>query len=204
MLRQACRVAGHGLSSSLFPGGAPRGIAPALPALQSRQINFWEVFSKEKIQERRAILKEDINHGYWHEFKDMNTNKGKVFPAWTALAPTATAAMFPAVEGVVDVDGADVALPPVVGGGVRATLITVAFRASGQKMAKTWATPFGEHFMEDDRVGLLEFSITEPGLLTIGPMKGMLLSALKKGVLCPGAKGIFLVGQDTADMRRLL
>jgi hypothetical protein len=63
---------------------------------------FYEIgliFSKERQQERRKKLQEEVNRGQFFELSELQKTGGKIFEADKSLIPAHEAKVFPHVEG---------------------------------------------------------------------------------------------------------
>ena len=122
------RHAGRGAVSSLrrpgivLPLGATSSCPELLGASETHQHRFssssqvsepaakekkggyfgWlrEVFSEEKIKERKESLKDELKRGYVNDFKELRANQGKVFAASDSLWGSEASKPFPALPFV--------------------------------------------------------------------------------------------------------
>nr|GEV18100.1 hypothetical protein [Tanacetum cinerariifolium] len=62
----------------------------------------------------------------------------------------------------------------------KATLMCLSFRAASQEMTDSWSVPFVEAFSDSKKVQLYEISFIESWLLSMTPIKKLLLRMLKK------------------------
>ncbi|CAI5966677.1 unnamed protein product [Closterium sp. NIES-64] len=99
--------------------------------------------SRDKEIER---LKDELNRGYFDDFKELKETAGKLGPLPTASPlPAAGAALFPQITGTTS-SRASVELPlDLQGDTCRVVLVCVAFRANAQGMVESWLKPFLQH-----------------------------------------------------------
>lgn len=74
-------------------------------------MKLFEIFSKEQRAKRKAQLKEEMQRGYFDDFRDFRDSKGKVFRAPERLVPASHAPAFPRMQ-VVQSDGSPATFPP--------------------------------------------------------------------------------------------
>ncbi|CAI7762815.1 unnamed protein product [Closterium sp. NIES-54] len=91
-------------------------------------------------------LKDELNRGYFDDFKELKETAGKLGPAPTSSPlPAAGAAVFPQITGTTSAK-ASVELPlDLQGDACRVVLVCVAFRANAQGMVESWLKPFLQH-----------------------------------------------------------
>lgn len=93
--------------------------SPACSDLRVRGLNIFTVFSKEAREREIERLRDELNRGYFDDFKELRETSGKLGPRPTAdLLPAATAAEFPSLPAVTAWQEA-VQLPLREGGGRR-------------------------------------------------------------------------------------
>ncbi|KDD74741.1 hypothetical protein H632_c1102p1 [Helicosporidium sp. ATCC 50920] len=170
-----------------------------------------EIFSKAARDERRQRINEDIRRGYFAEFKVMQQTKGRVLPPCTSLLPAQTARAFPRME-CVEAHG-DAAtfpepLPPRDQHKLRATLVTVASRASAQPYLEAWTKPFTSTLGRHDDLGMVEITIVDSAIMRLWPMKNLLLysgrsALLRRGEYDPPTRLLFHFGDAVAPKREL-
>lgn len=108
---------------------------------QTRGMKLFEIFSKERRAERKAKLKDDMQRGYFDDFRDFRDSQGKVFHSPTRLIPAAAAPLFPQITPLTS-DGTPLSFPFTGTGAPAASLVCIAFRAGAQEMIEAWAVPF--------------------------------------------------------------
>ncbi|GAB4821697.1 hypothetical protein N2152v2_008743 [Parachlorella kessleri] len=152
-----------------------------------------QVFSKEKRDERRKKLKEEMERGYFDDFKDFRDRKGKVFLASERLMPASQARLFPQIQ-VLQPDGTKACFPqPAISGGgsssssgggspgESASLVCIAFRAGAQEMLEAWAVPFSQRFQGKPGIRVIELSLVESVVMSVWPFKQAILRGGSKG-----------------------
>lgn len=157
-----------------------------LLGVRSRDLNIFSVFNKEARAKEQARLQDELNRGYFDDLRDMRKTGGKVAVASTNLTPVAAAPKFASL--VVHIPkGATLALPLEEENASRVTLICMAFRAHAQSMVVSWSLPFARKFSNLEfrqSIQVFEVSVIESYLLSLWPIKSLLLRTMK------GADGI--------------
>jgi ATPase complex subunit ATP10 len=137
-----------------------------------------QLFSKEKRAERRKKLHEDLQRGYFDDFKDFRDNQGKAFFAADRLTPPSQSAAFPPLQAALP-DGTTTTFPPAAdrNSAPAVSLVCVAFRAGAQGMLEAWAAPFSRRFGARPGTGaaLVELSLVESRVMALWPFRGVLL-----------------------------
>ncbi|GJP78323.1 hypothetical protein CLOP_g8646 [Closterium sp. NIES-67] len=112
----------------------------------SRSLNIFTVFRKESREKEIERLKDELNRGYFDDFKELKETAGKVGPSPTSSPlPAAGAAEFPRITGTTS-SNTLVELPlELQGDTCRVVLVCVAFRANAQGMVESWLKPFLQH-----------------------------------------------------------
>mmetsp|Transcript_14337 Transcript_14337/g.30715 ORF Transcript_14337/g.30715 Transcript_14337/m.30715 type:complete len:252 (-) Transcript_14337:29-784(-) len=138
----------------------------------SRNFNFWQVFSKDAMQQRREQLGDELRRSYVQEIKQLKDTGGKVAPAITlSLAEISN---FPRLE-TMDVDGNANHLPPNLGE-TRGSLVTCIFRSNAQPMVDAWISAFAEAFQNKSDVHVYQLSLVESGMMSMPGFRHILLS----------------------------
>ncbi|KAI3436178.1 hypothetical protein D9Q98_002233 [Chlorella vulgaris] len=88
-------------------------VRPGLAAClqQERGMKLFEIFKKEARQKRKAKLKEEMQRGYFDDFREFRDSKGKVFAASGKLLASSHAPTFPHMQVVLS-DGSSCTFPP--------------------------------------------------------------------------------------------
>lgn len=158
---------------------------------QSTSIRFLDIYqlgNKDAIEKERARLKDEMSRGYFADMSDLKKNGGKIAMANKILIPSAVAAKFPSLE-VSYSDGKTFKLPLGSDGNVvdpnkmdlpKATLLCLSFRASSQGMNESWSKPFLTAFSDSKNIHLYEVSFVDSWLLSLSPVKWLLLRMMKK------------------------
>ncbi len=133
-------------------------------------VHFYELFSKEKREEGRKRLREELKRGHFDDFKQLRDTGGKLFQGSASLTPRSVSERFPSVlvsssdgkEGVLGTEGKD------------AVLVCAACRDGAQPMIDQWAMGFDDALCENDGVGIVELSIVDSKIMSLWPFRGML------------------------------
>ncbi|KAM0045183.1 putative ATPase assembly factor ATP10 [Helianthus debilis subsp. tardiflorus] len=155
---------------------------------QLLRILFLKLGNKDAIQKERARLKDEMNRGYFADMAELKEHGGKIATANKVIIPAMAAVKFPQLE-VNSSNGKCFKLPITTYGSdtesmkadiPKATLMCVSFRAASQAMTDSWSAPFVEAFKDSNKVRLYEISFIESWLLSLTPIKKLLLLMLKK------------------------
>nr|XP_043610097.1 uncharacterized protein LOC122581845 isoform X2 [Erigeron canadensis] len=129
-----------------------------------------------------------MNRGYFADMAELKQHGGKIATANKVLIPAMAAVKFPQLQ-VSSSNGNSFKLPITTFGtdagslkadAPKVTLMCLSFRAASQGMNDSWSAPFVETFSNSDKVQLYEVSFIESWLLSLAPMKKLLLLMLKK------------------------
>ncbi|GMG98491.1 hypothetical protein Nepgr_000331 [Nepenthes gracilis] len=165
--------------------------ADSIYPLQTTSVRFIDIHqlgNKEAIEKERARLADEMSRGYFADMSDLKKHGGKIAMANKTVIPAAVAVKFPAVE-VNFTDGRSMKLPVGSEGNVgdacktdapKVTLLGLSFRASSQPMIDSWSRPFIDVFRDSRNVQIYEVSFIESWLLSLNPVKGLLLRLMKK------------------------
>lgn len=173
----------------------------------TRRLNIFTVFNREARAKEKARLQDELNRGYFDDFREMKKTGGKIAPASTSLTPIAGSPRFPLLEVYIP-KGPALTLPLE---DYNATLVCVAFRASAQPMVLSWSSPFAQKFADSksrDSIKVFEVSVIESLVLSVWPIKQLLLRTMR------GSQGtheahelertvVYAFG-DTYDFRKVL
>ncbi|KAL3134647.1 hypothetical protein ABBQ32_007656 [Trebouxia sp. C0010 RCD-2024] len=171
------RVAEAARLRSWHLGGAIN-IPGSLQLTSSRGIRLFEIFSKEARVERRRKLKEDMQHGYFDDFRAVRDQQGKIFSSPNRLIDAEVCQHFPPTQ-VVRPDGVEATLPPPPGQ-YKAALLCTAFRAGAEDMLASWSQPFRERYGLQHGAHYYELSFVESAVMSVWPFKQMILRAQLK------------------------
>lgn len=133
-------------------------------------VNFYEIFSKEKREEGRKRLREELKRGHFDDFKQLRDTGGKLFQGSASLTPTSVSERFPSVV-VSTSDGQEGVLRTE---GKGAVLVCAACRDGAQPMIDRWATAFDDALCDKDGVGIVELSIVDSKIMSLWPFRRML------------------------------
>jgi ATPase complex subunit ATP10 len=142
----------------------------------TRRLNIFTVFNKEARAKEKARLQDELNRGYFDDFREMKRTGGKVAPASASLSPIAGSPRFSPLEVCIP-KGATLTLP--LDDALGPTLVCVAFRASAQPMVLSWSAPFAQKFAGSTLIKVFEVSVIESSLLSIWPIKPLLLHTMR-------------------------
>ncbi|KAD4384267.1 hypothetical protein E3N88_24435 [Mikania micrantha] len=154
----------------------------------NRFLDFYQLGNKEAIEKERARLKDEMNRGYFADMAELKEHGGKIATANKVIIPAMVAVKFPQLE-VNHSNGKSFKLPITTFGTdtdsmmddiPKATLMCLSFRATSQEMTDSWSAPFVEAFKDSNKVRLYEISFIESWLLSLTPIKKLLLLMLKK------------------------
>lgn len=173
----------------------------------TRELNIFSVFSKEARAKEKARLEDELNRGYFDDFRDMKRTGGKIAPASTSLAPVAASPLFPSLEVCIP-KGRTLTLPVQDS---NAALVCIAFRASAQPMVVSWSSPFAQRFGGAtlcDSVKVFEVSVIESAVLSLWPIKWLLLRTMRGSESSDAVKElerkvVYAFG-DTYEFRKVL
>ncbi|KAI3822842.1 hypothetical protein L1987_10441 [Smallanthus sonchifolius] len=154
----------------------------------NRFLDFYQLGNKDAIEKERARLKDEMNRGYFADMAELKEHGGKIATANKVIIPAMAAVKFPQIE-VNYSNGKCSKLPITTFGSEtesmkadvpKAILMCLSFRATSQEMTDSWSAPFIEAFKDSSKVRLYEKSVIESRLLSLTPMKKLLLLMLKK------------------------
>ncbi|KAK9079091.1 hypothetical protein SSX86_000761 [Deinandra increscens subsp. villosa] len=178
-------------SSRLLLNQQDKLLLPAtIPArlTSNRFLDFYQLGNKDAIEKERARLKDEMNRGYFADMAELKEHGGKIATANKIIIPAMAAVKFPQLE-VNSSSGKSFKLPITTFGcesesvkadTPKATLMCLSFRATSQVMTDSWSAPFVETFKDSNKVRLYEISFIESWLLSLTPIKKLLLLMLKK------------------------
>lgn len=192
------------------------------PLPQKTSCRFFDIYqfgNKEAIEKERARLGDELNRGYFADISELKKHGGKVGFANKILIPTIAAKRFPPLI-VEFADGRKHSLPVDVGNpnehvensdrtvSLHATLLCLSFRANAQAMIDSWTSPFLETFKTKSNVQLYEISLIDSWLLSLNPIKRLLLRTMRKAETSDGYQGlqrhVVYVFGDHYDLRKEL
>ncbi|KAL0041255.1 hypothetical protein WJX77_010480 [Trebouxia sp. C0004] len=140
-----------------------------------RGIKLFEIFSKEARVERRRRLKEDMQHGYFDDFRAVRDQHGKIFSSPERLIDAQAAQPFPPTQ-MLRPDGVQCTIPPPPGQH-QAALLCTAFRAGAEDILASWSTPFKERYGSQQGTHYFELSFVESAVMSVWPFKQIILRA---------------------------
>ncbi|KAK6936132.1 ATPase assembly factor ATP10 [Dillenia turbinata] len=145
--------------------------------------------NKEAIEKERARLKDEMNRGYFADIAELKKHGGKIGMTNKIIIPAVEAVKFPAFEATYS-DGRTLTLPITTAANSasdssnlaipKASLICLLFRANSQAMVDSWSMPFLDAFRNSKDVQLFEVCFIELRLLSLKPIKWMLLRTMRK------------------------
>lgn len=154
----------------------------------ARFLDIFQIGNKAAIEKERARLSDEMNRGYFADFAELKQHGGKIAMANKILIPAMTAMKFPALE-VNYPDGRTIKLPISANTNdvdvykseiPKASLLCLSFRASSQAMIDSWSVPFVDAFSESKEIQLYEVSFIDSWLLSLRPIKRLLLPMMRK------------------------
>ncbi|XP_076944517.1 uncharacterized protein LOC143615227 isoform X1 [Bidens hawaiensis] len=167
---------------SILPNNIPSRLT------SNRFLDFYQLGNKDAIEKERARLKDEMNRGYFADMAELKEHGGKIATANKIIIPAMTAVKFPQLEANSS-NGKCFKLPITTYGTdtesmkdeiPKATLMCLSFRATSQAMTDSWSAPFIEAFKDSNKVRLYEISFIESWLLSLTPIKKLLLMMLNK------------------------
>ncbi|KAK9901658.1 hypothetical protein WJX75_007088 [Coccomyxa subellipsoidea] len=211
MLATKCRLCSsrvHGFTiQSLLTSDLLPHIRSDYDLTKTRGIKLFEIFDKEKAQERKREIQEEMKRGYFDDFKDLKETQGRMFQASEQLSPAETSSHLPPLA-VVEPGGTEVLFPPPPGS-LRVALLCVAFRAGAEDKLQSWSETFREALQGRSGARWFELSLVESVVMSVWPFKQMIL---RSGLTKPAAPSeacqlqaehIFHFG-DATEIRRVL
>eukprot|EP00850_Spirogloea_muscicola_P003845 SM000016S01833 [mRNA] locus=s16:90912:93638:+ [translate_table: standard] len=184
-------------TAAAFAGAARRsGPGPVAPtkdavcgataALHGRHFNVFSVFSKEAKMKEREKLQDELNRGYFDDFKELRKTGGKLHATPTAPVPATTARLFPSLS-VFRGDGVPVAIPTSGSSGPAVTLVCLSFRANSQEMVSSWLVPFAARTKTPGNAECYEVSVIESPVLSLPFVRPLLLRSMRRPQRCSTA-----------------
>eukprot|EP01018_Ginkgo_biloba_P018061 Gb_05631 [translate_table: standard] len=174
---------------------------PLPQRINYRCLDIYQMTNKEAIEKERARLGDELNRGYFADISELKKHGGKVGYANKTLIPTIAAKRFPPLV-VEFTDGRKLAFPlddgkpdgdmQGIGKTVipHVTLLCLSFRANSQAMIDSWSLPFLEAFKTKSDVQLYEVSFIDSWLLSLSPIKHLLLWTMRKSEAINGNQGL--------------
>ncbi|PWA91204.1 ATPase assembly factor ATP10, mitochondria [Artemisia annua] len=154
----------------------------------NRFLDFYQLGNKDAIEKERARLKDEMNRGYFADMAELKQHGGKIATANKVIIPAMAAVKFPQLE--VNYSNGKSFKLPITSYGTdtesvkadipKATMMCLSFRAASQEMTDSWSVPFVEAFSGSKKVQLYEISFIESWLLSMTPIRKLLLRVLKK------------------------
>lgn len=172
----------HSSQIRVHPAGIPRWEEDPVRRPFVRNLNIFSVFSKEARAKEKARLQDELNRGYFDDWRELKKTGGKVAPASTSLTPIAGAPKFPFLEVHVPRGSTSLSLPLDDGKHMGVTLICMAFRASAQSMVVSWSLPFAQKFAGSKwhaSIKVFEISLIESSVLSFWPIRKLLLRTMR-------------------------
>lgn len=184
--------------------------SPSCPLPHKTSCRFFDIHqfsNKEAIAKERARLGDELNRGYFADMSELKKHGGKVGFANKILIPTIAAKRFPPL--IVEYTDGRIHSLPVVHSlpvdfripndhvedsdrtvNIHATLLCLSFRANAQAMIDSWTLPFLESFKTKSNVELYEISFIDSWLLSLNPIKRLLLRIMRKSETSDGYQGL--------------
>ncbi|CAM6091090.1 unnamed protein product [Calypogeia fissa] len=173
-----------------------------------RHLNIFSVFNKEAREKESARLKDELNRGYFDDFRELKKTGGKVAIASQNLVPVLAAGKFPSLTAFTKT-GNCVSLPITENDNpsARATVICTAFRASAQNMIESWTKPLSAGLESSTSIELVEVSLVDSWFLSLPPVKRLMLRIMRAPELegeLPIKKRLVYAFGDTYFFRKQL
>lgn len=169
-----------------------------------------QIFNKERREERRQKLKDEMQRGYFDDFRDFRDKNGKIFLAPEKLIPADKALHFPPINVTLGTDRSSVQFPlldqPDETNKKLSSLVCIAYRAGAQDMIESWAIPFSDTFKHTEKVGLYELALIESPIMGLWPFRSILTSSGAKSQAKYGipAEYLYYFNNDTDVLRKAL
>ncbi|KAL5832728.1 hypothetical protein ACOSQ3_016402 [Xanthoceras sorbifolium] len=154
----------------------------------TRFLDIYQLVNKEAVEKTRARLADEMSRGYFADMSDLKKHGGKVAMANKIVIPAMAAVKFPNLD-VSFPDGRTLKLPVCASGDVvdadkstvpKVSVVCLTFRANSQAMVDSWSIPFLEAFSDSKNIHLYEVSMIDSWLLSLKPVKWMLLKIMRK------------------------
>ncbi|XP_028069552.1 uncharacterized protein LOC114272076 isoform X4 [Camellia sinensis] len=139
----------------------------------NRFLDIYQIGNKAAIEKERARLADEMNRGYFADISEMKQHGAVKFPALEVNYSDGTTLKLPMTSSGNGVDAYKSVVP-------KATLLCLSFRASSQAMVDSWSVPFLEAFSNSEKIKLYEVSLIDSWLLSLNPIKRLLLRIMKK------------------------
>ncbi|EFJ28953.1 hypothetical protein SELMODRAFT_410829 [Selaginella moellendorffii] len=199
------------LANALGSGGALAGrmIREEQSVRHDQARFFWSISRaisrgdrKAANLKERAKIMEDIDQGYFFDFKDFKKHSGKVVATSTALDPPASATIFP--KSTVYTPTRESSIFPLNRNSC-VTLVCLSFRNSAEAMVDSWVSPLREAFPSTSDIQVIELSWVESGVLSFVPVRHLFLMCINSSKACTKAdrKLLYAFG-DSYDFRKEL
>ncbi|MCO5553626.1 hypothetical protein L7F22_007151 [Adiantum nelumboides] len=173
------------------------------------------IFSKEAVEKERLRLKDELNRGYFDDYRDMRKHNGKLATASQSLLLATASVKFPPLH-VRMINGDRFLIPyqrhtnggsEEISTGVPATLVCIAFRGHGQGLLSSWVSPFVNYFKGSTSVRVYEVFYITQWLLSLPPIPYLLLRSMRsKGEVVQHEefkKAVYAFG-DCYEFRKVL
>lgn len=173
-----------------------------------RMVHFYELFNKEKREQGRKRLQEEMKKGHFDDFKQLRDTRGKLFRGSPNLLPISSRSLrFP---NVCVTDGQDEysGITAVFDSPKDALLVCVACREGAQPMIDAWTGPVDVWFskQKDVSFGIVELSVVDSLVMSMWPFRSFLKqTGFEEKYSGADARSVFLFGrrdgfQDVLDM----
>lgn len=133
-----------------------------------------EVFSEQRIKERKESLRDELKRGYVNDLKDFRANQGKVFRSFDKLLAPEASFRFPELS-FVDKNEKPVYVP-ADDGSVKVALVCIAFRNGAEDMLASWRRPFRDHLQGRETARIYDASLVDSGLMGMWPFRQMIMN----------------------------
>ncbi|KAK9787120.1 hypothetical protein WJX73_008776 [Symbiochloris irregularis] len=145
---------------------------------QQRSIKLFEIFSKEKTEARKAKLREDLQRGYFDDFKELRETEGRVFPPDSHSLLARDAVSLPELPVVLP-DGSKTTFPSQLQG-FAGGMLCVAFREGADSMLQPWGEAFAAEFAGSESLRWFQLSLIESAVMRMWPFSSLITKAPRK------------------------
>jgi len=173
-------------------------------------VHFYELFDKNKREQGRKRLQEEMKKGHFDDFKQLRDTRGKLFRGSPSLLPiSSTSVRFPHVrltDGKEDYQS----ITGIFDSPKKALFVCVACREGAQPMIDAWTGPvddwFSKQARKDESFGIVEMSVVDSFVMSMWPFRSFLKQSGVEGRYSGvDASSVFLFRgrdgfQDVLDM----
>lgn len=155
-----------------------------LPMNVRHMVHFYEIFSKERREQGRKRLQEEMKKGHFDDFKQLRDTQGKLFRGSPGLLPISSM-IFPHVHVMNGRSEHVGTITEVFGSNPKAAvLLCVGCREGAQPMIDAWARAFddwvsqqqseADNNTKETPVGIVEMSVVDSFVMSMWPFRSIL------------------------------